>query len=89
MANNQHLVQHPRQYGPSGFGGRGRGSRPQYRGYAHPYGSAGYYGQGHEAFTGYGHHRFGRGPLENGDDSEQFSEGNLLRRRYPSEGHGF
>jgi len=79
MANNQHLVQHPQQYGLSGFGGRGRGSCPQYQGYVHPYESAGYYG----------HHRFGCGPLENGDDSEQFSEGNPLCRQYPSEGHGF
>ena len=89
IGNNQHLVQHPRQYGPSGFGGRGRGSRPHYRGYAHPYESAGYYGQRHEGFTGYGHPRFGHGPLENGDDSDRFSEGNPLRRQYPSEGHGF
>jgi hypothetical protein len=87
--NNQHLGQHPRQYGPSGFGGRGRGGRPQYRGYSHPYEFAGYYGQGHEGFTGYGHQRFGRGPLENGDDSDRFSEGNPLRRQYPGEGHGF
>ena len=89
IANNHHLVQHPRQYRPSGFGGRGRGSCPQYRGYPHPYESAGYYGQGHEGFTSYGRHRFGHGSLENGDDSEQFSEGNPLHRQFPGEGHGF
>ncbi|KIJ90155.1 hypothetical protein K443DRAFT_135700 [Laccaria amethystina LaAM-08-1] len=75
LLEHPHLGQHPRQYGPSGFGGRGRGGRPQYRGYSHPYEFAGYYGQGHEGFTGYGHQRFGRGPLE--------------CRQYPGEGHGF
>lgn len=87
--HNQHLGQHPGQYMRSGFGGRGRGSRPQYRAYAHPYESAGYYGRGNEGFGGYGHHRFERGPSENGDDLERFSEGNPLRRRYPSESRGF
>ncbi|EDR01700.1 uncharacterized protein LACBIDRAFT_310729 [Laccaria bicolor S238N-H82] len=94
--DNQHLRlppqfsgQHPRQYGPSGFGGRGRGGRSQYRAYAHPYEFSGSYGQGHEGFAGYGHQRLGRGPLESGDDSDRFSEGNPLRRQYPGEGHGF
>ena len=51
--------------------------------------SAGYYGQGHEGFTSYGCHTFGCGPLENGDDLEQFLEANPLHRQYPGEGHDF
>ena len=87
FSNNQHGL-HPQQYVPPGFGGRGRGVRPQYRGHGHPYGFNGYYGQGNEGFTGYGPHRLGRGPSESGDE-ERFTEGNVLRRRQPGEGRGF
>ena len=88
FASNQYHGHHQRQFAPSGFGGRGRGVRPQYRGYARLYEFNGYYGRGNEGLIGYGPRRLGCGHSENGDE-EQFSDGNVLHRRYPSEDRGY